>query len=302
MKKIFNLVLFSFAISFFYSCSNEDKVIDQVSAGLKSGVTLKTIKVDSPTFNFLDTSSKWETTLEMRGINNENRPKEVKVYVKHTTAGVTSAEKLLKTFPASVFVDSAPYGLPNAKLSATFAETLAVLSLVPGNYTAADKFNMRLEVVLEDGRTYTDANASGTVTGGSFFSSPFAYTVQFACPLTNASLFTGNYKVTVDAWQDYAIGDIVPVVYSAANGTLKFRILNTNNPYLVNSATTFYEVTVNPTDGSCTVISNETLNYGGGLLTNVTGTGSVGTCTGDINLKLNFSGQSQNQNFSLVKA
>jgi hypothetical protein len=302
MKKIFNLVLFSFAISFFYSCSNEDKVTDQVFAGIKSGVTLKTIKVDSPTFNFLDTSSKWEATLEMRGTNNDNRAKEVKVYVKHTTAGVTSAEKLLKTFPASVFVNAAPYDLPNAKLSATFAETLAALSLVPGKYTAADKFTMRLEVVLEDGRTYTDANASGTITGGSFFSSSFAYTVQFACPLTDASLFNGNYKVTVDAWQDYAIGDIVPVVYNAANGSLKFRILNTNNPYLVNKANTYYEVTVNPTDGSCTVISNETLNYGGGFLTNVTGKGSVGTCTGDINLTLNFSGSSQNQNFSLVKS
>ena len=301
MKKIFNLVLFSFAILLLYSCSNEDKVIDQVFAGIKSGVTLKTIKVDSPTFNFLDTSSKWETTVEMRGISSENNPVEVKVFVKHTTGGVTSAEKLLKTFPASVFVNSAPYDLPNAKLSATFAETLAALSLVPGKYTAADKFTMRLEVVLGDGRTYTSTNSGGTVTGGSFFSSPFAYTVQFACPLIDASIFNGDYKVTVDAWADYAAGDIVPVVYNAANGTLKFRILNANNPFMVNKATTYYEVTVNPTDGSCTVVSNVTIDYGGGFLTNVTGTGSVGTCTGDINLKLNFSGSSQNQSFSLVK-
>ena len=294
-------MLFSFAITFFYSCSNEDKVIDQVLDGTQSGVTLKTVSVDSPTFNFLNTASKWETTVEMRGSNEENRPREVKVYVKHTTGGVTSAEVLLKTFPASIFAAAAPYGLPNAKLSATFAETLTALSLAPGSYTAADKFTMRLALVLEDGRTYTDTNASGTVTGGSFFSSPFTYSVQFACPLADASLFNGNYRVTVDAWADYSVGDVVPVVYNAANGTLKFRILNTNNPFLVNAATTYYEVTVNPTTGTCTVVSNATLNYGGGFLTNATGTGSVGSCTGDINLSISYSGSSPNQALSLVK-
>lgn len=302
MKKIFNLVLFSFAISFFYSCSNEDKIIDQVLTGTTSGVTLKTVKVDSPTFKFVDTSSKWEATVELRGTNNENRVKEVQVYASHTFGKNTSDEKLVKTFPASIFVVAEPYGLPNATLSVTFAETLTALALNAGNYSTLDKFNLRLEIILEDGRTFTDKNSGGNVTGGSFFSSPFAYPVQFTCPLNDASLFNGNYKVTVDAWQDYAIGDIVPVAYSAANGTLKFRILNTNNPYLVNNANTYYEVTIDPTDGSCTVMSNETLNYGGGFLTNVTGKGSVGTCTGDINLTLNFSGSSQNQNFSLVKS
>lgn len=301
MKKIFNLLFFSFAIIFFYSCSYEDKVIDQVFDGTTSGVTLRTVIVNSSNFNFLDTSSEWEVTVEMRGVNEKNSPRQVNLYVNHTTGGVTSAEILLKTFPASTFEAAAPYGLPNAKLSASFAETLTALSLSSGSYTTSDKFNMRLELVLEDGRTFTNTNASGTVTGGSFFSSPFTYSVQFACPLDDASLFNGDYKVTVDAWADYSVNDIVPVVYNAANGTLKFRILNTNNPFLVNGATTYYEVTVDPANGTCTVVSNATLDYGGGFLTNVTGTGNVGSCTGDINLNLNFSGSSQNQAFSLVK-
>jgi len=301
MKKKFNLMLFSFAIMFFYSCSNDDKLVDQVFDETTSGVTLKTVSIDSPTFNFLDTSSEWKVTVELRGTNEENRLKEVKLYVNHTTNGVTSNESLLKIFPASTFVVTEPYGLPNAKLSTTFAETLTALSLAPGSYAPSDKFSMRLELVLEDGRTYTSTNASGTVTGGSFFSSPFTYSVQFSCPLTDASLFNGNYIVTVDAWADYSTGDIVPVVYNVANGQLKFRILNTNNPFLVNGASTYYEVTIDPANGSCTVISNATLDYGGGFLTNVTGTGSIGSCTGDINLMLNFSGSSQNQAFSLVK-
>ena len=300
MKKIFSLLIFSFVITFLNGCSNEDKVIDQVFDQTTSGVTLKTVKQDSPNFNFLNKASAWETTVELRGISEINKVKEVKLFVNHTTNKVTSKEVLLKTFPISAFVKAPPYDFPNAKLSATFGETLTSLSLTDGKYTANDKFQMRLEVILEDGRTYSNTNSSGTITGGSFFSSPYIYSVQFSCPLNDASLFNGNYKVTVDAWSDYAIGAVVPVVYSVTNGQYKFRILNSNNPYLVNTFS-YYEITVNPSDGKVTVVSNETLDYGGGFKTNVTGSGSVGSCTGDINLTLNFSGSSQNQNFSLIK-
>lgn len=302
MKKIFNFLLFSFAITFFYSCSNEDKIIDQVSDGLTSGVILKKLEkdTDSPSFVFPITTSSWETTVELRGTNEKNRLKEVKLYVKYTTNGVSSAEVFVKTFPASIFAPADPYGLPNAKLSATLAETLAALSVSSSTLKTSDKFAFRTEIVLEDGRTYSNTNASPSISQ-SFFNSNFAYSVQFRCPISDASIFNGNYKVVTDAYQDYVAGDIVPVVYNAANGTMKFRILNTNNPGLINGASTYYEVTVNLTTEKCTVVGNAPFNYGGGFLTNATGTGRVGTCTGDINLSLNFSGSSQKQAFSLVK-
>ncbi|HEX8577556.1 MAG TPA: hypothetical protein VF677_14815 [Flavobacterium sp.] len=128
---------------------------------------------------------------------------------------------------------------------------------------------------------------------------PVFQTYGVSCPLADASLFNGDYRVTADAWADYAVGDIVPVVYNAANGVFKFRILNTNNPYIVNTSS-YYEVTINPANSNVTVVSNEPLDYGTGT-TNVTGTGTIGSCTGDINLSLNFSGSSQNQTFTLVK-
>ena len=61
------------------------------------------------------------------------------------------------------------------------------------------------------------------------------------------------------------------------------------------------EVTIDPTDGSVTLTSNECFDYGGGFCTDVIGTGSVGTCTGDINVVLNFTLCCPNQTFSLVK-
>jgi hypothetical protein len=61
------------------------------------------------------------------------------------------------------------------------------------------------------------------------------------------------------------------------------------------------EVTINPADGSAVVSSNECFetNWGGGCL-DVTGAGSVGTCTGDINLIIDYGGYTDYA-FSLVK-
>lgn len=60
------------------------------------------------------------------------------------------------------------------------------------------------------------------------------------------------------------------------------------------------EVTISPADAAVTVASNECLNYPGWACLDVTGTGSVGTCTGDINIMLDFGGYTDND-FSLVK-
>lgn len=121
------------------------------------------------------------------------------------------------------------------------------------------------------------------------------------CPLNDASLFNGNYKVTADTWEDYAPGDIVPVVYNLANGKYVFRILNTANPYVINSSTSYIIGTINPATNTVTVTSNEPWNYGPGAVYTVTGTGNVSSCTGDINLKIRFSGSAE-YTLNLVKA
>lgn len=284
----------------FQSCNSDESTADNVLTNTTRGAILRTIKVNQSTFNFFDTNSKWSVTIEEQDVENGALLSEVRLYVKHTKNGVTSAEKLVKSFPAANFPKGVN-GMPRGEVSATLAETLSKLGLTTGGYTTSDKFAMRLELVLTDGRTFTNTNASSTVVGGVYFSSAFLYSVQFFCPLANVAAFNGNYRVTADAWEDYAVGDIVPVQYVPADGLYKFRINNTNNPYLVNSATSYIIVTVDPETAVATVTSNEVWNYGGGFLTTVTGSGSVGSCTGDINLKLNFSGSSQKQTFNLVK-
>lgn len=282
------------------SCSSDESTPDNVLTNTTRGAILRTIKVNQSTFNFFDTTSKWSVNVEEQDAENGALLSEVRLYVKQTKNGVTGPEVLLKSFPAASFPKGVN-GLPTGEVSATLAETLSKLGLTTGGYTTSDKFAMRLELVLTDGRTFTNTNSSSTIVGGVYFSSAFLYSVQFFCPLVNAATFNGNYKVTIDAWADYSKGDIVPVQYVPADGLYTFRIRNTNNPYISNPTTSYMIVTINPANAAVTVTANETFNYIGWLNVTVTGSGTVGSCTGDINLRLNFSGSSQNQAFNLVK-
>jgi hypothetical protein len=298
MKKIYKTLIIAMSSILITNCSTEEKAIDEVNNNFTKGAVLKTIKEDA-TFDFFNTSSTWSVNLEEQDELKGGLFSKIKLYVKHTTNGVTTAEKLLKTVPASAF-SPGPYGFPRGVISVTLSDVLAILNIAPNGYTTSDTFAMRLELELTDGRKFSAENSGGTVVGGSFFNSPFAYTALFFCPYTDASKYNGDYKVITDTRNNYPIGSIVPVVYNTANGVLKFRILNSNNPVLVNTSS-YYEVTIDDSDDTVTVVSNEDLNFGGGVLTKVTGTGSIGSCSGDINLILKFSDSPKKEEFNLVK-
>ncbi len=292
-------IVFAFLLAgTLFSCSEGDTTFDKVDENIIRGAVLRTISVTSSTFDFFDTTSSWSVELEEQDTKKGGLFEAVRVYAsyRNTATGQTEPEAFVKTIAASTF-SPGPNGLPRGTVSATFNEVLNATGLGVGDYTSADQFIMRLELVLTDGRVYTN-NASGPVSGGTFFASPFQYSVQFFCVLADASLFDGNYIVVNDAWADYEPGDVVPVETVA--GELRFRILSTNNPFISNPGTSYMEITIDPSDGSVTIASNECFDYGGGFCADVTGTGSVGTCTGDINLGVQF-GSPTVWNFSLVK-
>lgn len=123
-----------------------------------------------------------------------------------------------------------------------------------------------------------------------------------SCPLVDASIFNGNYKVTVDGWQDYAVGATVPLVYNSANGLNTFRILSTTNPSIINRGVPYMIVTINPATATVVSIKSNTIyNYGAGGTASVTaGSGTLSPCTGDMNLKVTW-GANGTYNFNLVK-
>lgn len=154
-----------------------------------------------------------------------------------------------------------------------------------------DKLIITTDLTLKDGRIIKMYSDTGVKNYGADISNQSHYaaaqTYIISCPLEDASLFNGNFEVVVDDWADYGAGEIIPVVYDSNFGSLKFKILNTNNPYISNTDS-YFIVTVDPTDSSVSVVSNEALDYTGFDIIDVTGTGAVGSCTGDIVLTLTF--------------
>lgn len=295
LKYIFILTI----ISCLTGCSESELPIDKVFDGTTSGGILRTIAVNNATFNFTDPSVEWSITVEAQDKEDGDLLSEVEVYVSQfREASRVGSEALVKEIPASEFT-TGENGLPVSDISLSLNEVLNALNLSEDDYVSTDEFRVRLVYVMTDGRTFTNSDAAGTVLTSSFFKSPYLYPVQFFCSLEDASIFEGNYTVTADAWADYTVGDIVPVEYNPEDGPYTFRILSTNNPFVANIGSAYMLVTVNPVDGTATVTSNESFDYG--VPIDVTGGGTVGTCTGSINLSLNFVGYASNQAFRLVK-
>jgi hypothetical protein len=300
MKNIFKYIsLLTISLVLFQSCEEGDQTIDYVFDNVTRGATLKTIEIVSPNFDFGDPSVEWSVLVEYRDHVDGTNLSEVGIYVTHIGANGASPEVFVKSITEAEFTGNgpAPESFPQGELKASLTEVLNALGYTEGDYEATDQFVMRMELVLKDGRTFTN-NASGNVTGGSFFSSPFQYSAQFFCNLTDASLFDGNWVVTVDTWADYGAGDIVPVIPDP-DIALAFRILATNNPYINNAATAYMLCTIDPSDGSITVQSNEPFDYG--VDVDVTGTGTIGTCTGDISIDPITFGNYGDWVFKLVK-
>jgi hypothetical protein len=212
----------------------------------------------------------------------------------YTKNGVVSKGTLktgITTFPSDVHINKSD--LFNAFTVLNTASDVDIL----------DQLIISAELTLKNGtilKMYSDTGKplfGGDISNSSLFKVSQTYIVS--CPLADASLFNGDYKVVVDDWADYSVGDIIPVVYNRANGTYTFRILNKNNPYISNAASSYMICVIDPATAKVTVTANEEFNYGPSYGP-TTGTGSVGSCTGNINLKLAF-GPYGGYNFNLIK-
>jgi hypothetical protein len=216
----------------------------------------------------------------------------VGIYTKGTVVEKAILKTNLTTFPSTVNITQTD--LYNAfKILNTASDV-----------DLKDNLIISADLTLKNGTVIKMYNANGSLNYGSgvanFSGIKVLQTYIVSCPLVDASLFSGNYKVTADQWDDYGVGPIIPVIYNAANGTKVFRIPNTTRPYVINKSTSYIIGTINTTTNAVTVTSNEPWNYGGTDIFTVTGTGTVGSCTGDINLKL-FFGTFGPYTFNLVK-
>lgn len=213
-------------------------------------------------------------------------------YKKSTTYEKAYLKKGITTFPTTFNFDQ--FAIMSAFKTAS----------TPSDFTISSSLIISAEMTLKDGRVIKMYKDDGTPLFGQDVANSTLFKVQqpyiMSCPLTDASNFNGDYKVALDEWADYAVGDIIPVVYNAANGTTTFRVLNKNNPYISNGATSYMICVINPANATVTVTANDLFKYVGWENLTVTGTGTVGSCTGSINLVIKF-GAYGNYKLNLVK-
>lgn len=181
MKNIIKYYTILISTLLLFGCNSDEKTIDKVFNNTSSGIVLSTRTITSGEFdNANPTTANFAVDIEIRDAQNGNNTASIKVYGKYDdkNGGPNSRpEALIKTISSSEFTGSTN-GNKAAIVTVTLNELKTVLNLTDTQVRTCDVATIRLEATSNDGRVFTNTNASGTITGGSFFSSPFLYSVN----------------------------------------------------------------------------------------------------------------------------
>ncbi|MGW9687104.1 hypothetical protein [Flagellimonas sp. 2504JD1-5] len=226
MKNINKYMMFLFGAFLISSCSEDDKISDQVVAETTRGAVLRTVSSAGTAWDVLNESESLTIEIEEQDIEDGDLLQEVRVFVNlidNTEDAMTNTtETLLTTIPASSF-SSGPNGLPRTTFQTSQNEVASALGVTLGDYNCGDQWNIRMELALTDGRTFTAVDATGNVSGGSFFSSPYVYRISLIAPLSEDDLFTGQYQLTTVTPGIFGVSDYEDGVYmiESVNNTTK---------------------------------------------------------------------------------
>ena len=172
----------------FIGCSSDDKLVDKVGDGIQRGAILRTISIAPNSFLFNDPDSPWTAILEYQDVEDGALLESVDVTVSLVDLTVDNGSTTipaagLATISASEF-STGEFGLPRTTFSVTYNVALSALGLTIDAVDVApgDQIQFDFSLNLTDGRTITGGDLSGTVSGGSFFSSPLTYRANIVCP------------------------------------------------------------------------------------------------------------------------
>lgn len=228
MMKINYKVFTALAITslMFTSCDEGDAVVDTVTADTTRGAILRTIAVTSDELPIGVDTGAFSVDLEIQSEENGTLVSALDVYVSFVDADPSNgpgdvAESLLTSIPSSAF-GAGDRGLPTYSFSASLGELLGATGIGASEIDGSDQFRVRFELVLTDGRTFSFAQNSGTLTG-SYFASPFLYTATVVCPpkAPTAGVWTINMVDTYgDGWQTTTGGGGDGITVTLNDGTV----------------------------------------------------------------------------------
>lgn len=185
MKKInfkHSLLLAGMVGLLFAACEDAEQEFDFIQENVERGAILRTVNLISNQLQAGDSNTSFSVELEVQDQENGTLVTDVEVYIgfNDNTAnvgpGTNVSEALFETVSSSNFTVG-EFGLPRFTYLVTLQDMLSFVGRNGNEITSGDGFTVRFELVLNDGRRYSFVDNSGTLTG-SFFSSPFLYTVQ----------------------------------------------------------------------------------------------------------------------------
>ncbi len=185
-------------ILLFSACEEGDKVFDQIVEAEQRGAILRTVNLVSNELPIGQADGAFSVELEIQDQENGTLVNAVEVYVgfndltEEIGLGTNVPEALFETVSTAGFA-LGEFGLPRFSYSISLPELLSFVGRSEADITGGDQFPIRFELVLTDGRRFSAAQNSGTLTG-SYFSSPFAYNPTVICPIAEGA-FTGTYAL-----------------------------------------------------------------------------------------------------------
>lgn len=238
MKKLISLLSIALIA---LSCNEGDNAVDYVLGNFKTGAVLRTINIDASAgnwkgeYNVFDLAgSVFRVTIEEHDKENGGLFQDVGVYVSYG-----GNEQLLKTMQPSEFT-TGPTGLPRADLEVSLQDALSALGLTGNDVDGGQAVNIRLQLNLTNGESYTAKDAASSLTG-SYFNSPYQYNKIIKCIPTSpvAGVYTiqmrdsygdgwngASLKVTIDGTSE----SFTVTADQGASNTGTFTVpANTNN-------------------------------------------------------------------------
>ncbi len=189
----------------FSSCDEGTAVVDDITDNTLRGAILRTVNVTSNELPIGVAEGFFGVELEVQDVENGNLVETVDVFASFRDntpdngKGASTSDILVGTVPKSTFTVG-EFGFPRFGYEITLPELLSATGVAESEIDGGDEFRVRFELVLSDGRKYSFAQNSGTLTG-SFFASPFLYTATIVCPPTPPTAGTWIFSTT-DAYGD----------------------------------------------------------------------------------------------------
>ena len=197
MRKLFISILAPLAL--ITSCEDGDKVFDQIIENEQRGAILRTVNLISNELPIGVADAGFSAELEVQDQENGALLESLDVFVGFRDNTVPDggtdldvAEALWGNIPASAF-EIGEFGLPRTTVSVPLTELLSFTGVNEADLFGGDQFTIRFELKLTDGRSFSNDDNTGTLTG-SFFSSPFLYTPTVICPV-GEDQFVGTYVI-----------------------------------------------------------------------------------------------------------